>query len=61
MKNKGNKVGKGEITSADRVSKYYSSLQPQYEVYYLDFKKRREQIIEASNLRRAQKRGENEN
>lgn len=45
------KVGKGEITSTNDINVYYSNLQAQYEIYYFDFLKRRDQIVEASNQR----------
>lgn len=45
------KVGKGEITTRDEINKYYSDLQPKYEIYYHEFKKRRDEIVNASNLR----------
>lgn len=45
------RVGKGTITTTKEISKYYSDLQPKYNDYYLDFKKRRDQIVSASNLR----------
>ncbi len=45
------KVGKGEITTTNEINTYYSSLQPQYEIYYFDFLKRRDQIVEASKQR----------
>lgn len=45
------KVGKGEIASTNDINAYYSNLQAQYEIYYFDFLKRRDQIVEASKQR----------
>lgn len=47
------KVGKGEITSTVGINEFYSSLQPKYEIYFFEFKKRRDQIVESHNLRAA--------
>lgn len=45
------KVGKGEITTKEQINFYYSSLQPKYEIHFLDFKKRRDQIVANHNLK----------
>ena len=45
------KVGKGEITTSAEINNYYAGLQPQYQIYFYDFKKRRDQIVEAHNQR----------
>lgn len=43
------KVGKGSLTKVSEVNAYLSALQPKYTVYYLDFKKNKEEIIETQH------------
>lgn len=45
------KVGKGEITTVEGVNSFLAGLQPQYEIYYQDFMKRRNDIIADYNRR----------
>ncbi|MFL5763373.1 MAG: PKD domain-containing protein [Bacteroidia bacterium] len=43
------RVGKGTITTTAEISKYYADLQPKYNQYYLDFKSRRDEIIQSGH------------
>jgi gliding motility-associated-like protein len=45
------RVGKGTITTAEEITNYYAALQPKYNDYYLDFKKRRDEIVQAGSWR----------
>src|ERR1043165_7837882 len=47
------RVGTGAITTTADITKYYSDLQPKYNEYYLDFKSRRDEIVQATQLRGA--------
>ncbi len=46
-------IGTGKITTKSEISNYCSSLQPVYNNYYLDFKKRRDVIVSSLKPRRA--------
>lgn len=44
------KVGSGTIKKVSEVNAYLSSLQPKYTVYFADFSKNRNEIVETQNL-----------